>query len=229
VSVYDAGNVVCEGDHLEAAQTELGHQVDELLAARQFPIVLGGGHELSFGVWQGLAAYASRQDKTPVIGILSLDAQLHLHASPQAHCGTPFRQIADECAARGWPFRYACLGVAEPANTVSLFERAHQLGVTWLTDKALRQWQPATLHRFIDESDWLYLSIDLEVLPAAVAPGVSEPAAYGVELAVVEAIADQVRESGKLKVAEIAGLNPRHDVDGQTARVAARLVYQLTI
>lgn len=229
IPVYDAGNVVCEGDHLEAAQDELGHELDELLTTQHYPIVLGGGHELSFGVWQGLAAYASRQVTMPSIGIISLDAQFNLRADRQANSGTPFRQVADDCSARGWPFRFACLGVAQPANAQSLFERARALGVTWLSDKALRRWQPETLQRFIDESDWIYLSIDLDVLPAAVAPGVSAPAAYGVDLAIVEEIVDQVRDSGKVRITDIAEFNPKFDIDGHTARIAARLVYQLTL
>jgi len=229
VPVYDAGNVMCEGGHLEAAQVELGHNIDQLLTAQQYPIVLGGGQELAFGSWLGLASYTARQVKQPVIGIINIDAHFDLPASQQANSGTAFRQIAEDCAARGWPFRYACLGIAEPANSQALFERARELGVTWMSDKALRQWRPETLQRFLDESDWVYLSIDLDVLPAAVAPGVSAPAAMGVDLAVVEAIVDQVHESGKLRLADVSEFNPRFDMDGHTARVAARLVYQLTV
>ncbi len=77
--------------------------------------------------------------------------------------------------------------------------------------------------------DQLYLTLDLDVLPAAQAPGVSAPAAYGVALAQIEALAECVRDSGKLRVIDIAELNPRIDSDGRTARAAARLLHQLTL
>ena len=67
----------------------------------------------------------------------------------------------------------------------------------------------------------------IDVLPAAVMPAVSAPAAYGVPLPVVEAIATRLRDSGKLRVADIAEFNPLYDRDGCGARVAARLCYRL--
>jgi formiminoglutamase len=45
----------------------------------------------------------------------------------------------------------------------------------------------------------------------------------------VEALAEQVRDSGKLRVADLAELNPEHDIDQRTARVAARLIHLLTL
>jgi formiminoglutamase len=57
-----------------------------------------------------------------------------------------------------------------------------------------------------------------------VAPGVSAPAARGVALDVIEPIIDAVAGSGKLRLADIAELNPALDIDQRTARVAARLV-----
>lgn len=73
----------------------------------------------------------------------------------------------------------------------------------------------------------VYLTIDLDALPAAVMPGVSAPAAFGVPLAVVEALVGEVRRSGKLRVADLAEYNPSYDRDHQGARVAARLAYRL--
>ena len=75
----------------------------------------------------------------------------------------------------------------------------------------------------LDAADDVYLTIDLDVLPAATAPGVSAPAALGVPLSVVEAMVQRVRSSGKLRAADIAEYNPSLDQDKRTARAAARL------
>ena len=84
-----------------------------------------------------------------------------------------------------------------------------------------------TLAFFADQVDWLYLTVCLDVLPAGVAPGVSAPAPYGVELPVVEALIDAAKATGKLMVADIAELNPAFDRDGVTAKVAARIAWRL--
>ncbi len=81
--------------------------------------------------------------------------------------------------------------------------------------------------RQLADADHVYLTIDMDVLPAGVAPGVSAPAAYGVPLAVIEELVKCVQRSGKLRVADIAEYNPTFDIDRHTARVAARLAYQL--
>ncbi|NML19115.1 formimidoylglutamase [Azohydromonas caseinilytica] len=227
----DAGDVVCEGDALEHAQARLSGLLCGLLERGLFPIVLGGGHEMAFGSFGGLARHLARRHPAPRVGIINLDAHLDLRLAQRASSGTPFRQIAEDCAVRGWPFHYCCLGVSEFANTPALFERARRLGVTWLRDEDMGETRlPRTLallERFLAGVDQVYLTICLDVLPAAVAPGVSAPAALGVPLVVVEALIDRVAASGKLRLADVAELNPRLDIDGQTARVAARLVGRL--
>ena len=65
------------------------------------------------------------------------------------------------------------------------------------------------------------------MLPAADAPGVSAPSARGVALEVVEKVLDLAAASGKLRVVEVAELNPSLDEGQRTARVAARLVGRL--
>ena len=59
---YDAGDVVCADGDLESAQARLGHNVCALLDAGHLPIVLGGGHEVAFGSWSGLAEHLSGLD-----------------------------------------------------------------------------------------------------------------------------------------------------------------------
>jgi formiminoglutamase len=149
----------------------------------------------------------------------------------QANSGTSFRLMAESCREYGWPFHYCCLGIAEPSNTVALPDRARELGVTWRTDTGLSGTKltesVTALQYFLAGVDCAYLSICLDVLPASIAPGVSAPAARGVSLETVELLMETVKASGKLIVADVAELNPDFDPDGRTARVAARLVYQI--
>lgn len=229
--VYDAGDVHCNDGALEDAQAELGRQVAHLLAAGHFPLVLGGGHEMAYGSFLGLARHAETQDRRPRIGIVNLDAHFDLRAGKQASSGTPFLQIAEACEANQTSFNYLVFGISEPANTAALFHRATELNVQWHIDEACRREQLDDLLDditfFADEVDWLYLTVCLDVLPAAVAPGVSAPAPGGVELAVVEALIDAAKATGKLMLADIAELNPTCDQDGITAKVAARLAWRL--
>ncbi|MFT3850723.1 MAG: formimidoylglutamase [Propionivibrio sp.] len=228
--VYDGGNVQCKGDALEAAQFVLGTHVATMLEAGHLPLVIGGGHEVAWGSWQGLATWATKLPPQR-IGVLNFDAHFDLRAGESGTSGTPFRQISEDCAARGWPFRYACFGVARPTNTAALFTRAQKLGVCWVEDDHLAPWHldaaREKLAAFLDQVNVLHLTIDLDVLPAANAPGVSAPAVRGVELAVLEALIDQAVASGKVRLAEFAEFNPNFDIDGCTARIVVRLLERI--
>ena len=228
--VHDGGDVRCEDGDLDAAHDRLAERVARALDLGHFPLVLGGGHEVAFGSWSGLNLHLGGKGQ---VGIINFDAHFDLRMKQElASSGTPFFQIAEQCAAQGTPFTYACLGVAETANTQALFARANELGVWYVLDEEMT---PADLPEllngldaFIARCDHLYLTIDLDVLPAAVMPGVSAPAARGVELAVIEPLIAHIRASGKLRLADLAEYNPSLDLDNRSARVAARLVHQLT-
>lgn len=236
---HDAGDVVCHGhggdDGMETAQRRLAECLATLLAAGHQPIVLGGGHEVAFGSWSGLARHLEAEgDEAPSIGIVNLDAHFDLRdPSHLRSSGTPFAQIATDCETRGWPFRYACLGVSRAANTRALFARAADLEVLVREDREITAASleaiAAELDTFIAGCDHLYLTIDLDVLPASEAPGVSAPAAHGVPLALLERLVGRVRDSGKLRLADVAELNPSFDIDGRTARAAARFIHHLTL
>lgn len=224
----DGGDIACAGDALEAAQQALAAAVAQHLDAGRFPLVLGGGHEVAWGSFTGLASHLAQTEGAPRIGIINFDAHFDLRRDTRATSGTPFLQIAQDCAARGWEFRYACLGVSRYSNTEALFARARELGVLAQFDEALdaAHFLPA-LQAFIAESDDVYLTVCLDVLPAAVAPGVSAPAARGVGLDVLEPLVDAICASGKVRVADIAEMSPRLDVDGRTAAVAARIAARI--
>ena len=228
--VYDGGDVSCPDGDLDAAHGRLAERVAAALELGHFPLVLGGGHEVAFGSWSGLNRHLGGSGK---VGIINFDAHFDLRMKlEQASSGTPFFQIAEQCAAEGSPFHYACLGVAETANTQALFARADELGVWYVKDEAMNERALPTLQSgldaFIADCDHLYLTIDLDVLPGAVMPGVSAPAARGVELAVIEPLIAHIRACGKLRLADLAEYNPTLDQDNRSARVAARLVHLLT-
>ena len=227
-SVFDAGDVSCVHDELEDAQHRLGHTVAKILQRDHRPVLLGGGHEIAWGSWQGLASFAETQTVVPRLGIVNFDAHFDLRHAAQANSGTPFRQIAEDCARRQWPFHYACLGVSQTSNTQALFERAKELNVWWELDTAMRQEQlpqrVRELQSFAHSVDWIYLTIDLDVFPAHIAPGVSAPAACGVDFVVIETLVETLLDTGKVRLIEVAELNPRFDQDLRSARVAARLI-----
>jgi formiminoglutamase len=231
--MFDAGTIACRGDDLEAAQAEYADAVAQILRMNMLPIGLGGGHEIAWGSYCAIERAGFAHD----LAIVNLDAHLDLRASVHTErgalgsSGTPFRQIAEQCQRSSLGFHYACAGLSRASNTQALFDFAHAQNVLCIADEALRvhahEAAANQLHAFVAPHGSLYLSLCMDVFPAAVAPGVSAPAAMGVAPEVVEMLVSKLAQSGKLRMFDVAELNPLFDQDQHTAKLAARMIWQL--
>jgi formiminoglutamase len=230
-AVDDLGDVTCSGDALEQAQADYTGVVADVLRAGSLAIGLGGGHEIAYGSYGGLHAALEAAGDGGAIGIVNFDAHFDLRGDERPNSGTPFRQILEHAAAAGRRAEYLCIGVSRFANTAALFARARDLGVRWVLDEDTRLDRFAELRdeleRLLGRVDYVYLTVCLDAFPASVAPGVSSPAVLGIDPGLAERLVDVVIASGKLRVADIAELNPKYDVDSRTARLAARLVARI--
>ncbi|MFL0460412.1 formimidoylglutamase [Kytococcus sedentarius] len=225
-TLTDHGDVGYEGQDLESGHDAVGRAIATSLDGDELTLVLGGGHETAWGCYLGRAGSerlgGEAMGRTAVI---NLDAHFDLRQAERPSSGTPFLQMARAESAAGRELDYTVIGIAEPSNTAVLFETARELGVTWLTDvDATEEPALALVDEILARVDHVHLEIDLDVLPADIAPGVSAPAAVGVPVRTISAVVRHLAASGKLRIVDVAEYNPRYDVDSRTAKVAARLV-----
>lgn len=222
VALTDLGDVVVDSD-LEAGHERLGQAVAAALDSHDMAIVLGGGHEVAYGTYRGVAAAQRTQGRRH--GVFNVDAHFDLRRAERATSGTPFLQMFDDESAAGRTFTYAVAGISRANNTQVLFDTAERLGVRVLEDDACdASAVDAFVDAFLAEVDVVHLTIDLDAMPAADAPGVSAPAAFGVPVAIVRRMVRRLAASGRLAAVEIAELNPRFDIDQHTAKLAGRLI-----
>lgn len=235
--LFDIGDIVCDDGDLETAQQQCASQISDLLQRGARPFVLGGGHEVAWASFSGLQAFLAKHPTDTRLGILNFDAHFDLrNPEPVTSSGTPFRQAQQWCEAQGKGFDYFVCGLNPSANTDALFEFAWEHQVQWVEDidchwgnldtikQQLRDW--------LTPLDALYITVCLDVFPAADAPGVSAPAALGVPPALVLKLLQAVQEvceqtETPILLADVAELNPSLDTDQRTAKLAARILYQL--
>lgn len=225
--LVEMGNIRAEPEKLEAAQQALHDAVLACQQAGMHTLVFGGGHETAFGHGSAvLNAFPSER-----IGIVNLDAHLDLRHAPHASSGTPFRQLALHCEAQQRGFHYTCIGASLAANTAALWEEAARRHVTVIEDldvlSAMEARALPEIYRVIDSYDRIYLTIDLDVLPAWEMPAVSAPAPLGIPLMMLLRIVEPLCRSGKLQAVDLVEFNPTFDREGQGAKVAARLAWQI--
>lgn len=227
ITLFDVGDIVCSEGDLETAQQALAAVVAELLQHGITPVVLGGGHEIAWGHYQGLARYKSDID----VGIINFDAHFDLRplmADEKGHSGSPFLQIANARQAQNLNFGYCCIGIQKFGNTRSLFATADALKTTYILAEDLHT-QPtinyfAVLDNFIAQYEHIYLTICLDVFAAAIAPGVSAPQVFGLLPGQVIPLLQHILKTQKIISLDIAELAPSYDRDNITAMLAAGLV-----
>ena len=231
-SLFDAGNVFCKNHQLEIAQEVLAKAIDKMLQLGLIPILLGGGHDIAFGHFNGILSYL---DKKPEIslGIINFDAHFDLRPikDGKGSSGTMFGQIADNCKKDKTNFNYLCLGIQTYANTKSLFKKAKDLGVTYELAKDINYPNidkiKQNISGFIDKHQNIYLTICADVFSAAYAPGVSAPQPFGLQPDIGLELIKHVVSSGKVISFDLAEIAPRFDEDSRTAKLGAVLIYAM--
>jgi len=226
-SLFDLGTILCSDENMEAAQESVSEKVTELLKNNFFPILMGGGHDIAYGHYNGIKKYL---DKSKSIGIINFDAHFDLRNNENGNnSGTPFYQIAEDCEADGLAFNYLCLGIRKDANDKKLFETAEEFGVDYIENsRFIMAYAEDVVRKMLDfmrKVDCIYVTIDLDGFSSAYAPGVSAPSPMGFSPQIVTECLELIIKSEKLISLDIAEMNPKYDIDNQTAKLAASLVH----
>lgn len=230
LGLYDSGNIICNDHELEKAQEQLAIGVSSILEHNGFPLLLGGGHAILYGHYSGIRKVFPNKK----IGIINFDAHFDLRPPGQegASSGTGFYQIAANCKRDKKEFLYLPIGIQESGNTQALFDMATQLDVPCILAQDLNPNRLSevknTLLTFIEKTDIICLTVDMDVFSASIAPGVSAPAAGGIfyDYLFLE-ILHLIVNSGKMVSMDIAEVNPSFDIDNYTSRLAAQILFEI--
>jgi arginase len=213
VHLVDGGNVRVPRGDPAAAAAEITRAADAAMADGSALLALGGDHAVTFPL---VRAHAQRHRG---LSILHLDAHPDLYedfaGQPYSHA-SPFARILEGGHAR------ALVQVGIRTLNDAQRTQVSRFGVRQL---AARDFSEAAVESLRLDGP-VYLSLDLDVLDPAFAPGVSHHEPGG--LTVREVLCVVQRFTGRLVGADVVELNPSRDPSGVTAIVAAKLVKEIT-
>ena len=204
----DAGDLDLPPGGQSRERIEAG--IAALLADGVRPIALGGDHSVTYPI---LRAVGRREQK---LTILHVDAHSDLYDEfdgDRFSHACPFARIMEERLAD----RLVQVGI----RTLNAHQRdqAERYGVEIID---MRAWESGTRPRV---GGAVYLSIDLDGLDPAFAPGVSHREPGGLSTRDVLGLIQGA--GGQLAGADVVEYNPGRDLDGVTAIVAAKIVKEL--
>jgi arginase len=217
----------------------LADEVDQTLAAGEFPVVLGGDHSVAVGTWSGVARHAGAP-----IGLLWIDAHLDSHTQETSYSGAIHGMPLAFLLGRG-DKRLLELGLPgrqlEPAHSVVFgvrsfeseeaeFLASMQVRVIGQAEIEQRGFQAAfddALAIVAGAPMGFGVSLDLDALDPAMAPGVGSPEPHGLAAREVQHSLHRLARGRGLRCLEIVEYNPDRDRQGLTARLIGALIGQV--
>lgn len=216
-TIVDYGDVTHTSAALETTQQEYGALAARVMKQSRFTFLIGGGHDIAY------AHYLALKENHPHsrIGLINIDAHFDNRTEDFSTSGTTFKQVAAEAD-------YLTIGVQPGGNTKGLFDEADAAGAQYVcADEVMRELPVETIQQFIDAHDVILLTLCMDVIDSAFAPGVSAPAVLGLTPHVVMQLLQHITASHKVTALSIAEMNPIYDVDQRTAKLIAHLMHRI--
>lgn len=222
--VVDAGDIAANPFDIVEAVEQIGAGMDELLAKKIKPVVLGGDHTIAYPIIKSLNKIYG-----PVT-VIHFDAHLDTwdtyFGAPLTH-GTPFRRASED----GLLDMSSCVhvGIRGPLYTDQDLTDDTALGFQVITAASLDTIGTAGVIEKIAKrvgNKPVYVSIDVDVMDPAFAPGTGTPEMGGLssrEMLTLIRSLDQLNLVG----ADIVEVSPQYDNAQITGIAAANLAYEL--
>lgn len=226
--IFDFGNVKI-GTLLEQTHERLEAVLSELLTHNIFPIVLGGGHDIAYPIFSTI----SRSIKN--CGVINIDAHLDVRKpDPQCNSGTSFRQMLDQPRNALLPMNFVEIGIQPFINAREHYDWLIERGATIFSLQETKKEGMAKILELAYEiaansADALYVSLDMDSVRSADAPGVSAPNPLGLTPEEFFLAAEFAGRRHKTKAVDIAEVNPKYDADGRTCKLAALTIMHILL
>jgi agmatinase len=232
IEIYDYLEVIDYGDaHCPHGQTEASHanirkRVYEIASRGIVPIILGGDHSIT---WPAATAVADVHGYGNV-GIVHFDAHADtadiIDGNLASH-GTPMRRLIESGAVPG--DRFVQVGLRGYWPPADVFAWMKQQGMVWHTmqeiwERGFKEVMADAIAEALSKADKLYISLDVDSLDPAFAPGTGTPEPGGMAPVDLLRMVRQLAMDHEVVGMDVVEVAPAYDVSDLTVNVAQRMV-----
>jgi len=215
---FDAGDLPEDLPYATRFETQ-GAVVAALLERGAIPVVIGGGHDCSYGNYLGLAAGGAP-------AVLGVDAHLDMRPEHGPNSGNPFFRMLE--GGLTGP-NLSLVGLVPWVNAEAHIAYATAKGATlhWLEPGGgarLMEAAGSTLADYQARGRRVLGTLDLDAFSAAALPGVSAPNPWGLSADQGLQLALALGASPAVRMLDLMELAPPLDPTGRSARMAAFLL-----
>ena len=229
LTLVDYGDAVCPPGLVEPSHEAIRQRVHEVASRGIIPVVIGGDHSVTLPSATAVADVVGRGR----LGIVHFDAHADTapesFGNPLSH-GTPMRRLVESGAVPGPNFVQIGLRGYWPPREV--FEWMKAAGLRWhLMDEIWRLGISEVVRRAVAEAldgpEFIYLSVDIDVLDPGFAPGTGTPEPGGMTPADLLRAIREVALYTPVVAMDVVEVAPALDPAELTAQNANRCILEL--
>lgn len=239
--------------------------VEGILEIGTLPLVIGGGHDLTYPDVAALArnlsdpggrrgSFRGEEDpraagagaerspfrgegpaevmsESPKVGGINIDAHLDVREVVEGRItsGTPFRRVLEELGDRVLPSAFVEVGAQGDVSSWHYVQYLKGKGsALFPLEQVNRQGAEATMAQALEiaatGTDALFLSVDIDAIAQAFAPGCSAPSPRGLTPQQVWEMVFLAGTHPQVRLMDLMEINPQYDVDDRTARLGASIL-----
>ena len=225
----------------EIAETcgDIAAATEKSLSEGFLPLILGGDHSIAAGVAAGVASYF-RKDKKQ-IGYLWLDAHGDMNTPESSPSGNVHGMPLAAIMGYGAPELVDLMGFrpkAEPGNIVIVGARdldaqerkivkksgIHVFTMRDIDERGMREVMADALKYAMDDTAGVAVSLDMDFVDPADAPGVGTPVRGGVTYREAHLAMEMIADTEAMVSLEVVEINPILDEHNRTALLGVELV-----
>jgi arginase len=218
---------------------ELAETVKKSLEEGLLPLVLGGDHSIAVGSISGVAAHFQKLEKH--VGYIWLDAHGDMNTPESSPSGNIHGMPLASVVGFGAPELVELMGFKpkiEPQNVVLVGVRdldapekrlikksgVHVFTMRDIDERGMREVMSEALKFAGDETGGIAVSLDMDFVDPADAPGVGTPVRGGVTYREAHLAMEMIADTEALVSLEVVEINPVIDEHNRTALLGAELV-----
>ncbi len=228
LAVVDYGDIEPTPGDLATSHDRLRAAINEIVGAGALPITLGGDHSLSTPVMQALADQVGPDGYAVIHFDTHADTGADVLGVANSH-GTPFYRGISEGFLRG--DHLVQIGLRGAWPWPEEFQWMREQGVRWhtmdeLDDRGFGAVLDDAIAHATSQAPRVYLTVDVDVLDPAFAPGTGTPEPGGMTTRELLRCVRRIASSVDLIAMDVVEVSPPYDHAEVTALAAHRVVYE---
>jgi agmatinase len=216
------------GPTIDVCHARLAETVGQILASGAMPVVLGGDHSLSLPVMRALGEHLGAEEYSVIHFDTHADTAIYRRSATPEHAAPFYRAVTEghllgrnlvQIGLRGaWPHQAEFDWMRDQGITWYSMDEVEERGLLTVVSDAIERAARAPR---------TYLTVDIDVLDPAFAPGTGTPEPGGLTTRELLRVVRRIALSLDLCAMDLVEVSPPYDPSGITALAAHRVVLEV--